>query len=72
MSKLYCTIANESICWTPSQHISYENSSASFKLGEFINFKKAQICGGDSRSAGLQEYFYLDSGFYPLRCRKTE
>jgi len=69
MNKLYPsydTIASEAtMYWTPSQSISHKNNSASFSQPEeFINFKGAQVCGSNS-SAGLQEYFYLDSGFNP-------
>lgn len=70
-SASYDAIASESMYSTPSQSIiSHENSSASFSQpGEFINFKGAQVCG--SRSADLQEYFYIDSAFN-FRWRKGQ
>lgn len=72
MDKLYLsydTIASEATTyWTPSQN-------SSFSISQPINFKNAQNCGGgDNRisSAGLQEYFYLDSEYNHPRWRKTE
>lgn len=69
MNKLpsYTAIANEGVMYStpsPSQSISHESIlSSGFKPGEFINFK-GEVCGSNS-SAGLQEYFYLDSEFNP-------
>lgn len=65
MNKLpsYTAIANEGVMYStpsPSQSISHESIlSSGFKPGEFINFM------GENSSAGLQEYFYLDSEFNP-------
>lgn len=69
MNKLYPsydTIASESMYSTPSQ----KNCSVSFgQPGDFINFKGD--VSSHTSSAGLQEYFYIDSAFN-FRWRKTE